>query len=174
RRARALGYRLPAVPLSSVHGSCAVRSGATRTGNKARSGLPPRLATRQSRSGYFPPRFPPDHSARHGYQTHHTLGHLLLDGPRAALRQLAARQRSPVDVLPERDAAGSGNGVAGGGASAPQGDVPKANATAGAAAGVPVSAPEAAAQPSGEKIVEHRRDAPRSTPPAASSRAWNC
>ncbi|KDP87658.1 MULTISPECIES: membrane protein insertase YidC [Cupriavidus] len=40
-----------------------------------------------------------------------------------------------------------------GGASAPQGDVPKANATAGAAAGAPVSAPAAAAQPSGEKIV---------------------
>src|SRR5213083_1209557 len=38
-------------------------------------------------------------TARHGYQTHHPLGHLL-DGPRAALRQLATRQRPCVDVLP--------------------------------------------------------------------------
>ncbi|MCY0857113.1 membrane protein insertase YidC [Cupriavidus sp. D39] len=40
-----------------------------------------------------------------------------------------------------------------GGASAPQGDVPKANATAGTDAGAPASVPVAVAQPSGEKIV---------------------
>ncbi|MDR3383233.1 membrane protein insertase YidC [Cupriavidus basilensis] len=40
-----------------------------------------------------------------------------------------------------------------GGASAPQSDVPKANATAGTTAGAPASVPVAAAQPSGEKIV---------------------
>lgn len=50
-------------------------------------------------------RLPIDTETTHGYQTHRPMGHLLRVSCHA-VRQLAARPWAPVDVLPERDAAG--------------------------------------------------------------------